>query len=158
MIGHQIFRASVHEKAEGTDYRMREFESIHVLRTDVARTGWLENRSRKVPAQNTELPRSPVWGARQSFGAQICQKGAVDNVNRFDLGSGRISAGLARIRHVFWTFQCLQGLECGSSPTSGTCFPCSGACEPLSVHKMCCRGPFGGLFCWWPLRHDRCRL
>ena len=42
---------------------MREFESIHVLRTDVARTGWLENRSRKVPAQNTELPRSPVWGS-----------------------------------------------------------------------------------------------
>ena len=37
-----------------------------------------------------------------------------------------------------------QGLEPGSSPTSGTCFPCSGACGPLSVHKLFTYGPLRG--------------
>jgi hypothetical protein len=40
---------------------------------------------------------------------------------------GRTWAELGRIRYVFWSSQCLQGLECGSSPTSGTCFPSSEA-------------------------------
>jgi hypothetical protein len=35
-------------------------------------------------------------------------------------GSGRTSAGLGRIGYVFWSSQCLQGLECSSSPTLGT--------------------------------------
>ena len=108
--------------------------------------GWktAPERSRR-RTRNCRAPR--FGGARQSLGvAQICQKGAVDNVNRFDLGSGCTSAGLARIRYVFWTFQCLQGLECGSSPTSSTYFPCSGACGPLSVHKLFTDGPLRGPF------------
>ena len=54
--------------------------------------------------------------------------------------------GLGRIPHVSAGVLCLQGLESGSSPTSGTCFPYSGACGPLSVHKLftcgSLRGPF----------------
>lgn len=46
----------------------------------------------------------------------------VDNVNRIGAGLGDISVGLTRIRDVFWNSQCLQGLECDSSPTSGTTF------------------------------------
>jgi hypothetical protein len=51
------------------------------------------------------------------------QEGGVDTVNRFGGGLGRVSAGLARIAYVFWSSPCLQGLEYGSSPTSGTVFP-----------------------------------
>jgi hypothetical protein len=51
------------------------------------------------------------------------QKGSVDNVHTFGLGLGRTSVELARIAYVFWSSQRLQGLECGSSPTSGTADP-----------------------------------
>ena len=45
-----------------------------------------------------------------------------------------------------------QGPEPGSSPTSGTCFPCSGACGPLSVHKLfTCRPLWGPFFVGGPL-------
>ena len=54
---------------------------------------------------------------------KICQEGRVDSVNTFGLGLGRTSAGLGRIAYVFGSSQCLQGLECGSSPTSGTADP-----------------------------------
>jgi hypothetical protein len=68
------------------------------------------------------------------------------------LGLGRTGAGLGRIPHVSRSSQRLQGLECSSSPTSGTCFPCSGACGPLSVYKSPLWAPAGAHFCWWPLR------
>lgn len=55
--------------------------------------------------------------APNGFNSQI---GGVDNVNASRLLLGRRSAGLLRIPHVFAGSQCLQGLECGSSPTSGT--------------------------------------
>jgi hypothetical protein len=42
--------------------------------------------------------------------------------------------------------QCLRARECRSSPTSGTYFPCSGACEPLNVYKSPLMGPCGGPF------------
>jgi hypothetical protein len=102
---------------------MRELEFIHVLRTSAARTGWLESRSGRLPAQNTELPR-PRFGERGSRLEfhKICQNGGVDGVNRFSLGLGRTSARLARIAYILWSSQRLQGLECGSSPTSGTTF------------------------------------
>jgi hypothetical protein len=66
------------------------------------------------------------WGGSAAVAwscTKICQKGGVDSVNRFGIGLGRTSAGLTRIRYVFGSSQCLQGLECGSSPTSGTVFP-----------------------------------
>ena len=56
---------------------------------------------------------------------RICQKVSVDNVHTYGFGSGRISVGLARIAYVFWASQRLQGLECSSSPTSGTHDPSS---------------------------------
>ncbi|MBP1136566.1 hypothetical protein JOE31_002798 [Arthrobacter sp. PvP023] len=47
-------------------------------------------------------------------------KGGVHNVHTLGFGSGRTGAGLGRIPYVWAGFQCLQGLEPGSSPTSGT--------------------------------------
>jgi hypothetical protein len=66
-------------------------------------------------------------------------------------GPGRTGVGSGRIPYVSGGSQCLQGLECSSSPTSGTCFPSSEACGPLSVDRSPFMGPFGGPFCWWPL-------
>ena len=62
---------------------------------------------------------SPAIALRVSFVLKRC----VDNVNSSGFGLGRTSVGLARIAYVFWTSHCLQGLECGSSPTSGTVDP-----------------------------------
>lgn len=47
----------------------------------------------------------------------------VDSVHTFGFGLGCTSVGSGRIPHVSAGAQCLQGLECGSSPTSGTVFP-----------------------------------
>ena len=47
----------------------------------------------------------------------------VDSVHTLGPGLGRTGAGLARIPYVWAGVQCLQGLEPGSSPTSGTVFP-----------------------------------
>ena len=48
--------------------------------------------------------------------------GGVDSVHTLGLGLGRTVAGLGRIAEVSAGVQCLQGLESGSSPTSGTVF------------------------------------
>ena len=61
-------------------------------------------------------------------------------------GSGRTGSGLGRIGDVCGGVAEIQGLEPGSSPTSGTCFPCSGACGPLNVYKSPFMGPCGGPF------------
>jgi hypothetical protein len=66
-------------------------------------------------------------------------------------GSGRSGCGLGRIAEVFGGVAEIQGLECSSSPTSGTYFPCSGAFGPLSVHKLFTYGPIRG-----PLFVGRC--
>ena len=55
------------------------------------------------------------------------QKERVHNVHTLGFGSSRMSAGLGRIAEVFGGAAEIQGLESGSSPTSGTYFPCSGA-------------------------------
>jgi hypothetical protein len=47
----------------------------------------------------------------------------VDSVHTFSLVLGRTGAGLGRIANVFGGVAEFQGLESGSSPTSGTCFP-----------------------------------
>jgi len=48
---------------------------------------------------------------------------SVDNVNSSGFGPRSTGSGSARFPCVFQSFQCLQGLECSSSPTSGTAFP-----------------------------------
>ena len=57
------------------------------------------------------------------------KKEGVHNVHTLGFGSGRTGGGLGRIAEVFGGVAETQGLESGSSPTSGTCFPCSGACK-----------------------------
>jgi len=59
-------------------------------------------------------------------------------------GSGRTGFGSARIPYVFAGARCSQGLECSSSPTSGTCFPCSGAWGPLKCVQISFCGPLWG--------------
>ena len=51
------------------------------------------------------------------------QKGGVHNVHTLGSGSGRTGAGLGRIADVCGGLAEIQGLEPGSSPTSGTVFP-----------------------------------
>ncbi|MDQ0618187.1 hypothetical protein QFZ33_002211 [Arthrobacter globiformis] len=46
----------------------------------------------------------------------------------------------------FWGSGGFSEGAAGSSPTSGTCFPCSGAYEPLSVDKLFTCGPLRGPF------------
>ena len=70
----------------------------------------------------------------------------VDTVHTLAVGLGRTTAGLGRTGDVFGGVASIQRLEPGSSPTSGTCFPCSGACGPLSVHKLFTDGPLRGPF------------
>ncbi|GEM_PF-4281873 len=79
-------------------------------------------------------------------GPNRARREGVHNVHTLGFGLGRTGAELGRIADVSGNSQRLQGLEPGSSPTSGTCFPCSGACEPLSVHKLFTYGPLRGLF------------
>ena len=63
-----------------------------------------------------------------------CGKRSADKVHTFGFGLGRTTVELLWIPYVSAGAQCLPGLECSSSPTSGTCFPCSGACGPLLGH------------------------
>ena len=70
----------------------------------------------------------------------------VHNVHTLGFGSGRTGAGLGRVADIFRTAADFQGAEPGSSPTSVTCFPCSGACGPQSVHKLFTDGPRRGPF------------
>jgi hypothetical protein len=51
------------------------------------------------------------------------ERKGVHNVHTLGSGLVRTSAGLGRIGYVSGGVQCLQGLECSSSPTSGTAFP-----------------------------------
>jgi hypothetical protein len=77
----------------------------------------------------------------------------VDSVHTLGHGLGRTGAGLARIPYVWAGVQCLQGLECSSSPTSGTVFPQVRGLWPSDRAQISFYGPFrspflvGGRFC-----------
>lgn len=47
----------------------------------------------------------------------------VDIVHTFCLVPSQTALGVTRIPHVFVGSHCYQGLECSSSPTSGTRYP-----------------------------------
>ena len=84
---------------------MKEIESTPVLRTNVARAGLPGDSPGGLPIQNKELPHSLKGECGSCLGIfGIGPKGGVDSVNTFGFGLGRTSAGLARIRHVFWSF------------------------------------------------------
>jgi hypothetical protein len=102
---------------------MRNFEPTLVLRPDEFRTGCGEARSGRLSAEHTAA--APLVRERGSRFVLLgmWQKRSVDSVNTVGFGLGRTSAGLARIAYVFWSSQCWRGLECGSSPTSGTADP-----------------------------------
>ena len=81
------------------------------------------------------------------------QKERVDNVRTFGFGLGRTSAGLARIRYVVGNSLCLQALECGSSPTSGTADPLVGGDFCFNVCTKLCGGvPLTLVLGLWPGR------
>jgi hypothetical protein len=91
--------------------------------------------------RRTPVVVAVVWTVQQSG-----QNEGVHNVHSLAFRLGRTGAGLGRTADVFGGAAVLQRQESGSSPTSGTCFPCSGACEPLSVHKVFTSGPLRGPF------------
>jgi hypothetical protein len=64
---------------------------------------------------------------RSEIGAEVGKKEGVHNVHTLGFGSACTGAGLGRIAEDFGGVARIQGLEPGSGPTSGTCFPCSGA-------------------------------
>ena len=78
-----------------------------------------------------------VWGR-----PLVGRIGGVDSVHTLGHGLGRIGDVLARTRHVSGEVQCLQGLEPGSSPTSGTMFPqFSGGFVCFFVCTLCTLSP-----------------
>ena len=72
--------------------------------------------------QGEEAPRPANAGCGLLGEAFARGNWGVDSVHTLGHGLGRTGAGLARIPHVSAGSQCLQGLEFGSSPTSGTVF------------------------------------
>ena len=90
---------------------------------------------------HTQSCRTPGWGARQSLCVtQNLSERSVDNVHSFGFGSERTSIGSGRIPYVSEGTQCSQGLECSSSPTSGTVFPLVRGGFCLSVCTLTFRG------------------
>ena len=71
----------------------------------------------------TEAPHPVDPGCGCLGEAFVGRFGGVDSVHTLGRGLGRTGAGLARIPHVSAGSQCLQELESGSSPTSGTVLP-----------------------------------
>lgn len=78
-----------------------------------------------VPQPLSAKPNFPTRGSGLAAASKR-KMGGVHNVHTLAVGLGRTSAGLGRTRHVFGSSQCLQGLEAGSSPTSGTADPLVG--------------------------------
>ena len=74
-------------------------------------------------------------------GTEVGKKEGVHNVHTLGFGPGRTVAGLGRIADVCGGVAEIQGLEPGSSPTSGTCFPCSGAFWCFFVCTLCTLSP-----------------
>ncbi|GAA3316098.1 hypothetical protein GCM10017710_26820 [Arthrobacter ramosus] len=100
---------------------MRNLEPAVVFRPDMGPEPAVEDPGPEDFRYYIELPRTLSGSAAVgSVLLEVCRGRGVDTVNRFRFGLGRTSAGLGRIGYVFWSSQCLQGLECGSSPTSGT--------------------------------------
>jgi hypothetical protein len=72
-------------------------------------------------AQAANTPRRVFQAARR--GRERGQKEGVDSVHTLGFGLGRTGAELGRNADVFGKVAEIQGLECSSSPTSGTVFP-----------------------------------
>ena len=84
---------------------------VDLLRQDQVFRGGEE--AARLSMQGAAIWRRPLEG----------RIGGVDNVHTLGRGLGHTGAGPARTRHVSGGVQCLQALEPGSSPTSGTVFP-----------------------------------
>jgi hypothetical protein len=74
-------------------------------------------------APKTQLPRPDASTTSLVRGAEAGNKESVHNVHTLGFGSGRTGAGLDRIADVIGGVAGSQGVEPGSSPTSGTAFP-----------------------------------
>jgi hypothetical protein len=96
--------------------------SVHALRRCPARTREDWHPVRNEGAQQAGLPASE--GLRHFSGRyiKVAKKDGVHNVHTLGFGSCRTGAGLARIAEDFGGAAEIQGLEPGSSPTSGTVF------------------------------------
>jgi hypothetical protein len=73
--------------------------------------------------QDQEEPHPAAGGAVLRLNASTGGNRGVNIVHTLGLGPGNTVLGLLRTPHVSAGSQCLQGIECSSSPTSGTVFP-----------------------------------
>jgi hypothetical protein len=97
--------------------------------TRVHPSGWINFlRTKK---NHTSSMRGAAVGVRPL----MRRIGGVDSVHTFGFGLGRTSVRSGRIPQVSGSSQFLQGLESGSSPTSGTVFPQVRGFRPLSAAK-----------------------
>ena len=88
--------------------------------TDISENNWPERRP---ITHSVKLPCPALSRQTPGPGNRMGKNEGVHNVHTLGFGSGRTGAGLGRIGDVSGGVQCLQGLEPGSSPTSGTVFP-----------------------------------
>jgi hypothetical protein len=89
---------------------------------------WIGSREKptSLPSfRQVEGEPRPICAARDRLLARsgTTNSVGVHNVHTLGFGLGRTGTGLAWIGDVFGSSQCFQGLECSSSPTSGTAFP-----------------------------------
>ena len=110
-----------------------------------AAAGWIRCRD-PVAALYASLVRVVRRSAPHWLVHRRGQKEGVHNVHTLCFGLRCTGVGLVRIGDVFGGVAGFQGLAPGSSPTSGTCFPCSEACGPLSVHILFTCRPLPGPF------------
>jgi hypothetical protein len=127
-VGHTVTYPFVYEmfgKAERTTMTQVYSRTVHCQRdrclTAVA-TDASENirRERSHIAHGVKLPWPALSWQTPGLGNKLDKNEGVHNVHTLGFGSGRTGAGLGRIAEVFGAVADLQGLEPGSSPTSGT--------------------------------------
>ena len=104
----------------------RSAQSMSCVGLRLARRNGDARRSDGVRRNGTLTERRAAalrWAAHQ-----MLAKEGVHNVHTLRFGFSCTDAGLVRIGKVFGGAAGFQGDAPGSSPASGTCFPCSGAC------------------------------
>lgn len=103
---------------------------------------WILDSCSRITSRRCPYPHK-YRGPRLSLQGR---KVSVHNVHTLPCGLARTSVGLGRIGYVFGGVADSRGLECNSSPTSGTYFSSSGAGWPLSVDNLFTDGSLRGPF------------
>ena len=130
LIGHVSFGRADHEITEGGgSIAMKRFDAGQApcagacTRGRALRSMCNARLESRVVCLHKEEPHPFNVGCGRWSKSLKRELGGVDNVHTLAPGLGRTAAGSGRIPHVSAGAQCLRGLGCSSSPTSGTVFP-----------------------------------